>query len=87
MSALVYPTIHLNGTSAETLREDYVNAMRAIQDAIEAVEKIEFHMRDYYVIDRAWPVALEQHRERIKKLHSVKIEMEAIAVHCDRLCK
>jgi hypothetical protein len=42
------PVIHSNGTSAETLCEDYLRARRAVIAAMEALSQVEFNARDYY---------------------------------------
>lgn len=42
------PTIHLNGTSAETLRNEYGAASQAIAAAMEALQRCECNARDFY---------------------------------------
>ena len=43
------PTVHLNGTSAKDLWAGYEAAYDAVRAAQEALGKIEFNARDYYV--------------------------------------
>ena len=42
-----FPTVHLGGTSRETLLKGYSAARDAVADALAASEAIEFHPRDY----------------------------------------
>lgn len=44
---IIKPSITLNGTSKETLIEDYSKAAEAIRDAQAAFLRIEFSPRDY----------------------------------------
>lgn len=46
---LTLPSIHLNGTSREMLREDYMKAYDALIEFRDALQSIEFNARDYYV--------------------------------------
>jgi hypothetical protein len=46
---LTFPTVHSNGTSRSDLFEGYLEALRKVRDLTEAVQKIEFNARDYYV--------------------------------------
>jgi hypothetical protein len=61
-----FPTIHLGGTTAPQLLDDYGKAYDAIVAAREAFEKIEFNSRDYlpYGNNGPWQAAVEW-RERI----------------------
>ena len=45
------PTVHLNGTGYKDLWEGYEAAYEAVRAAQEALGKIEFNARDYYVQD------------------------------------
>lgn len=44
----VFPSIHLNGTSAGELTQQYENAYRALQVAAGALAECRPHGRDYY---------------------------------------
>lgn len=80
---MTLPTIHLNGTSADMLTEDYLAAANAVQLAVRALCKIEFHGRDYYVQPGdAFAVARVEHQSRLDRLRSVESELLAIASHC-----
>lgn len=56
------PTIHLNGTSAKDLWAGYEAAYNAILAAQEALGKIEFNARDYYVQDADAFTKAQDHR-------------------------
>ena len=76
------PCIHMNGTAASDLLEGYRNAMEKVQDAREALGKIEFNMRDYYPIEGSWDKAQSEMQERYQALDKIHAELEAIAIHC-----
>ncbi len=80
------PIIHLNGTSAEDLREGYLTAATAIGDAIDAIGKIEFNARDYYCSPEpgAWEKARKEFIDRINRLADVRLELTQIAMHCQQ---
>ena len=46
---MIKPTIHLNGTSAQSLANQYGHARQKVREALEALQHIETHGRDYYV--------------------------------------
>lgn len=79
---MIYPTIHMNGTSANMLKEGYLEAHRAIKDAADKVCAVEFNARDYYVAGPdAWTQAREEHNGRINRLHAVADELMQILEH------
>jgi len=81
MNKLMVPTVHLNGTSKEALLSEYVTAMNAVQDAIDALKKVTVHGRDYYPQgDRAINDAMLQRARQFEHLEEVHTELEAIAV-------
>jgi hypothetical protein len=69
-----FPTIHLGGTTAPQLLDDYGKAYEALLAAREAFDKIEFNSRDYlphgnhtsvpFAGTQEWQAAVEW-RERI----------------------
>ncbi len=76
------PTIHRNGTSADSLTEDLCDAMTALLDAIKAVEQCAPNMRDYYLGEGAdYTVACAEHAERLKQIVAVRRELNTIAEH------
>jgi hypothetical protein len=69
----VLPTIHLNGTSRETLTEEYDLTDAAFGEFVKAFHRTTFHPRDYYVQgSNAWPNAVLQRQEINRML--VKIQ-------------
>lgn len=59
------PTLHLGGTHADILCEDYSKAHEAIYAAIKAFDSIEFNQRDY-LQDWQWKAANDE-RNKIRK--------------------
>jgi hypothetical protein len=77
---MLVPTIHLNGTSRESLLQGYCNAVHALQQAVTAVALACPHGRDYYPQgDGAIHMAMREHEARITKLLEVIKELETIA--------
>lgn len=67
------PTIHLNGTSAKELWAGYEAAYDAVRAAQEAIGKIEFNARDYYVQSpNAWGQARDARNEQLQALAQVE---------------
>ena len=77
------PIIHLNGTGAQNLAEDYTEAWIALNNAIEVLHlRTNPNGRDYYLIgDNAFTKARAEHALRLQKLHEVKAQLQAIASH------
>ena len=76
---MTVPTIHLNGTSAQSLLNGYFKAHRAAMDAIEALARTAPNGRDYYVQeDTAIDRAKIEHDARMRRLRDVIEELEAI---------
>jgi hypothetical protein len=76
------PQVNLNGTSRDALLDQYRDAYRAINDAIDALCKAAPHGRDYQTLPAgSYNVAREEHDARLVKLGSIKAEIEAIAIH------
>jgi len=67
------PTVHLNGTSAKDLWAGYEAAYEAVRAAQDALGKIEFNARDYYVQDAdAFTKARDHRIEQLQALNSVE---------------
>ena len=78
------PTIHLNGTSKESLLEGYDNAWTAVHEAYEVLKKTAPNGRDYYVQeDGSLDIAVEEHRHRLQVLHDVMNELGTIMQEID----
>jgi hypothetical protein len=77
---LMIPTIHLNGTSRESLVEALCEAHRALHEAGRKLAATVPNGRDYYPQpDGAINKALDQHYARMAKLQEVIHEIETIA--------
>lgn len=77
---LAVPTIHMNGTSAQSLLDDICAALDAIRTAEDAMRKVTPNGRDYYPQgENAILEALRQHANRLHNLHAVHNELEEIA--------
>jgi hypothetical protein len=73
------PTIHLNGTAGETLRDQWTTAWRALDNAIAALCDAGPNARDYYV--QGPDAALEAQREheaRVKALRSMRDDVSGV---------
>ena len=67
------PTVHLNGTGYKDLWTGYEAAYEAVRAAQEALGKIEFNARDYYVQDAdAFTKARDHRIEQCKALAQVE---------------
>jgi len=76
------PTIHLNGTSAKDLLEQYRNAMEAISAAGDALAKCGPNGRDYYPQGpEAIGKALDEHRSRRQRIEVIYDEITELAGH------
>lgn len=79
MSKILFPTIHHNGSSVQSLCEANDAAREALRRAITALEQAAPHERDYYPQGpNTGRLAQAEHRARIDKLVSVQRELEAL---------
>lgn len=76
MSALAIPSVHLNGTSKESLEQQLREAASAVATAIEKLNAAAPHPRDYYVQNGdAFMRAQAEYRVRLERLESVGKEL------------
>jgi hypothetical protein len=76
---MILPSIHINGTSRGDLFDRYMDAMMAVEAAIDAVAKTWPHGRDYYPQgDDALQQAQAEHQDRLKRLHAVALELNTL---------
>jgi hypothetical protein len=76
------PTVHLNGTSRDSLIEQLSNAAQAIEAAIAAVCNAAPHPRDYYIQDGTPVLDIQaEHYDRVHRLLGVKTEIEEMLAH------
>lgn len=73
---IVAPIIHLNGTSAERLKEALEETYLKLSEAVEALRQGCPNGRDYYPQPGLMKQAEEQHYRRIKVLRDLQAELE-----------
>lgn len=79
---MMFPTIHLNGSSPEYLLESARYALDSLRAAVLQVEGTAPNGRDYYPQgDGAIKTAVCEHASRIERLRSVIAELEELAEH------
>ena len=82
MSNITLPTIHLNGTSRDSLLEGYMAAMDAIRLAMKALQSAAPNARDYYVqAGDTFCMAQNQHFVRLARLRETLDELNTLAEH------
>lgn len=82
---MTLPTIHRNGTAAQTLLDDLCEAMSALRTAAEKVQAAGPNGRDYYPQGpQAITQAQEEHASRLERIDAVRRELEALAEHVSR---
>ncbi len=75
------PTIHLNGTSRESLLEQQTDAYTQLQNAITAMKVATPNGRDYYPQgEKAHRKAMQEHDDRLSRLFGVLEELEEIVL-------
>lgn len=74
LPACPLPAIHLNGTGRTMLTEGYSNAHRALNAFCNALSKVEFNARDYYVLE---PDAFDEARATRTKVFALCDEIGA----------
>ena len=80
---LTYPLLHMNGTSAEGLRRPLEDAYAALDAAYEALKQTAPNGRDYYTSPGTMHKAEEEHRSRLKRIDSIKAEIESLIGNID----
>lgn len=85
---LIFPDVHLNGTSADELLAQLKAASRALRESVEKLRLAAPNGRDYYTLaPGAFETAREQWRRRIAAVEEVATELGEIAeyVHTQKL--
>lgn len=73
------PTIHMNGTSAESLINDAMAAYQAVGKALDAMRHVTPNLRDYYIKgEKAGLKARNDHAARQKMLSDIREDLETI---------
>ncbi len=77
---MMFPTVHMNGTSARDLLEDVCKASSALQTALERMQAAAPNGRDYYPQGgTAFFAAQDEHYVRLQKVQGVRAELEQLA--------
>ena len=81
------PTIHLNGTGADTLANEYTNALCAASMLRQSIAEATCHARDFYPQgNHAWIDARNERAEILTKLLEIEEYLIAWATHAsDRI--
>ena len=83
MSTNTRPTLHLNGTPALRLFEEYDEMRGALREALDVFVGSGPNARDYYPQgESAIYAAQREHADRIARIRSVLAEVEELAAHC-----
>lgn len=73
---MIVPTIHLNGSSAESLLDQIETASDRLTVAMDALCAMAPNARDYYPQgDAAYSAAKREHDRRVEKLREVSAEL------------
>ena len=81
MTKLIIPTVHLNGSSRDSLLEQATDAREALYKAIESLYAAAPNGRDYYVQEsNAFRAACKQWSDRLDALRDVLKDLQAIAL-------
>ena len=79
---MIFPTLHLNGTSKNQLLDDYCDMSQALNAAMEKMIENGPNGRDYYPQgELSLTQARQEHMDRIAKIHAVKAEIDQITEH------
>ena len=80
------PEIHLNGTGAQTLANEYEAFYEALDAAAKALQKATCNVRDFYPQgDAAWQQARQEREEAFRKLAELQAYAEAWFNRASRL--
>jgi hypothetical protein len=78
---MMTPTIHMNGTSQERLLQQVLDTTDALRQALAKLREATPNGRDYYPQGpEAIYAALDEYRDRDKRLRAVLAELEELAM-------
>jgi hypothetical protein len=76
------PTIHINGTSAKSLQDEYHNARKAITVALDTLVSATCNQRDFYPQEPgAWEQARAERQKMLQMLREVQEYAEMWEAH------
>lgn len=89
---MMFPMIHLNGSSPERLLDDLAAAHDSLTQAVDALRRAAPNARDYYPLGAlhdlqshfgvaAHTVAVEEHDARLTKLREVIEQIDQLQAH------
>lgn len=82
---MIVPTIHLNGTSKQSLLDDLDEAFSALNEAFDKLKRTAPNGRDYYLQgEEAFIKAGDAHTTRLRKVHDVIGEIQELMIAIDR---
>ncbi len=80
---MVAPKININGTSAQELIENHLEARDAVEAAITALRKANPHPRDYQGEPDSYKFAREAYHARLGALQELVSDLYGIAINID----
>lgn len=83
---MTYPNIHSNGSHPNSLSNYYIEALRAIDTAIDAAMDTAPHGRDYFKAEE-FDTAQNEYFARLRMLREVRGEMDNLLTHVSRHVK
>lgn len=72
---MIYPTVHLNGTSKDALLDPIGEVMGSLVTAINSMPTISPNARDY---NGDFNRAASEHADRIRRLNEIYSELDAL---------
>ena len=85
---MIKPTIHLNGTSARSLIEEWEKAYDALNAAYKSMKECAPNGRDYYPQGpNSLDTAIGEHLRRLSQVDSVINEYELLIEHASEFLK
>jgi hypothetical protein len=75
---MIYPTLHLGGTSKDALLEALHEAVEALIDTENALGRVHPHGRDYVYVPGSYETATLEHQRRVLMIQTVRNEIDTI---------
>jgi hypothetical protein len=83
---IAIPTIHLNGSNAESLKNEYIQAYIVAGELLNKLQAIDLNGRDYYVQadERAFEQARQESSARYMAVKTIRAELDHIIAAIER---
>lgn len=82
---MLAPKININGTSAESLRTEYMAAFDAVNNAVQAVADITVHGRDYDQVQAgSLSIAQRDRQDMTKRLFAISEELFNVVIDINK---